>query len=286
MNTVIVFFLASIALIKSQPTATRTYWEYQRGPSTFTLNPNPGKLNHGDISEYSVAVIPNASDPNWVACGAQDPFCTSGDNLGIHSVSRLPGCWTYLDFSYFQTFVTVPVGVTMTQFTIDFDSVIDDGARISIYNSAIQGVVPNGYCFLSQAASPNLVSYIVTGVNRIVITQVDDCAVGNNIIARVTLNGNFVQPVCNSDQCRAATWDSTQDRCVYTNHDDGTGCDDGNLCTTHDVCTSGLCGGSPVVCPSTCGGSTATCNLATGLCVAPTSNKKCYCDSSLVVDDD
>jgi len=278
MLTVIVFLLFTSAtiVVECQPQVTRTYWEYIRGPPTFSVNPCPGCLTHGAVSEFTVSNVPDVN-ASWTPCAPTDSFCTSGDNLGINSWSRLPGCWTYLDFSYFQTIVYVPPGVDVTAFTIAFTQ-IDDGAEISVYSSLIQGVVPNSNVYLGYSATNNLAPYIGTGYNRVVITQVDDCAVGNDITAAVTLNGVFIQPTCNSDACRTATWDSTLLQCVYTNRDDGTTCDDYNLCTTGDSCTTGVCGGQQVLCDSMCGQASGTCDPTTGLCPAGTSSKKkCYC---------
>jgi len=278
MLTVIVLllFTSSSIIVECQTQVTRTYWQYLRGPSTFTLNPCTGCVQHGAVAEFSEVVIPDANDPGWAPCGPTDSFCKSGDNLGIQAVSRLPGCWTYLDFSFFQTIVYVPPGVVVTEFTIQF-SQIDDGAEISIFSSLLQGVVPNSNVFLGQTSTSNLVNYIGTGYNRVVITQVDDCAVGNDISATVSLNGNYIPPTCNSDSCNTATWDSSLGKCVYTPRDDGTTCDDYNMCTTGDSCTNGVCGGQQVYCDSMCGQSAGTCDPTTGLCPASASKKKCYC---------
>jgi len=281
MLTVIVLLLftsASFIVECQAQVATRTYWQYLRGPSTFTRNPAPGRTQHGDPNEFSTngTIIPDANDPQWASCAPTDSFCKSGDNLGIVATSRLPGCWTWLDFSFFQTIVYVPPGVVVTEFSIQFTQ-MDDGAQISIFSSIIQGLVPHSNVYLNQPATSNLVNYIGTGYNRVVITQVDDCAVGNDISATVNLNGNFVPPTCNSNACQTATWDSSLFKCVYTNRDDGTTCDDFNMCTTGDSCTNGVCGGEQVYCDSMCGQSAGPCNPTTGLCPASASKKKCYC---------
>ena len=52
----------------------------------------------------------------------------------------------------------------------------------------------------------------------------------------------------------------------------GTSCDDGNSCTSNDVCTNGLCAGAGVQCltPPACHTATgATCSLPSGTCVYP-----------------
>ncbi|MBT9557050.1 MAG: PQQ-binding-like beta-propeller repeat protein [Myxococcales bacterium] len=56
--------------------------------------------------------------------------------------------------------------------------------------------------------------------------------------------------------------------CVYPVKPDGTGCDDGSLCTTPDTCADGLCEGTAsVVCPEDAPCKTpSTCDSATGVC--------------------
>jgi|SRR5579859_384730 len=56
----------------------------------------------------------------------------------------------------------------------------------------------------------------------------------------------------------------TKDGCAAA----GTGCDDHNKCTTHDVCDGkGACAGTPTICPTgPC--ATAACNATTGQCVS------------------
>ncbi|MEX2402402.1 MAG: PKD domain-containing protein, partial [Rhodothermales bacterium] len=108
----------------------------------------------------------------------------------------LTQCWVQVDFTYFQTFVDVPANVTVDAFAITFNG-IDDGARISIYNSAYPSgtVVAGSYVFLGGAGTSDLADLIVSGeINRVVITQMDDCPTGNNLHeARVNLNGTVVQ---------------------------------------------------------------------------------------------
>ena len=55
-------------------------------------------------------------------------------------------------------------------------------------------VIPGSYVFLGGSGTANLAEYIAAGeTNRVVITQVDDCAVQNNLWeARVVLNGSVI----------------------------------------------------------------------------------------------
>lgn len=55
--------------------------------------------------------------------------------------------------------------------------------------------------------------------------------------------------------CAAAGCNTTTGNCTVLNRPDGIGCDDGNKCTTFDVCTNGTCAGVTISClplPSDC----------------------------------
>ena len=110
------------------------------------------------------------------------------------------GCLNSADFTYFQTFVDVPVGTVITDFRITFSGAIDDGARITIFNSTYPGglVVPGSYVFLNGSGTTDLSSFVAIGErNRVVVTQVDDCATGNNLeVGRVALNGGVLSTDC------------------------------------------------------------------------------------------
>ncbi|WP_147333025.1 hypothetical protein [Archangium gephyra] len=137
----------------------------------------------------------------------------------------------YGDFSYFQTFVNVPAGTEVTEFTIWFEG-MDDGSRVTIFNSQypLGLVVPGSYVYIHgpEQQTANLAPYVQVGeVNRVVITQVDDCCSGNTLHrAEVRLNGAGIPPGCVGPA----------------------DCSDGNVCT-EDVCNpGGSCANPPVSC--------------------------------------
>jgi hypothetical protein len=97
-------------------------------------------------------------------------------------------------------------------------------------------------------------------------TQSDTCQAGTCV------GGDPV--VCEAlDQCHVpGVCDPSTGQCTNPNATDNTSCDDGNACTTDDVCVAGVCTGTPVTCPAAnaCQDSVA-CDPTTGACVA--SNK-------------
>jgi len=260
---VILLSLVLAFVVADDSGATRSPWSYIRGPSGFTLAPTPYPNTHGDASEFSVAVIPDATNPDiWTPCGEDDYFCTSGDNIGIETYSRLSNCWVQLDFSYFLTIVYVPEDFVITTFTIDFE-IMDDGAQIYIQNSDYPEptVVPGSLVTLGGSLSFAFADedYLVAGEdNYIIIVQVDDCATQNNIIATVALNGQTV----------------VVDTCP-----EGEPCDDGIACTDDDTCTGGVCIGEPVVCTAEDQCYFAgTCDEDTGVCSTPTKPDRSPCE--------
>lgn len=180
--------------------------------SNLTIYPNPDPTHlHGEPGEYAAAPsIPAQNDGGWANCGASAPLryspyqgprslCPSPSTIGMAVGSILSDCFAHLNFTYFQALVSIPAGTTISSFTVNMHGA-DDGARISLVNSHYpNGVSPNPGAYIWQntgQATGDLSSYVVAGeVNRVVITQVDDCAVGNNLnYAQIYLNGTVIPP--------------------------------------------------------------------------------------------
>jgi hypothetical protein len=148
----------------------------------------------------------------------------------------MPGVYSYGEFTYFQTFVTVPGDEVVTEFTISL-SRLDDGVRVTIFNSEHPdgAVIPGSYVYVGGSGTSNLADFVVAGEeNRVVITLVDDCCSYLRLErAVVVFNGERVGTGCDSaDDCGDGNV-CTQDVC----HADGScsnppvSCDDGNACT-------------------------------------------------------
>jgi hypothetical protein len=183
-------------------------WQVFSNTSIFS-NPDGNQI-HGDPGEYGAApAIPAQNDGGWANCGPGAPsrsspytttrsLCPNASTIGMNVGSILPNCWSFVNFTYFQALVDIPAGTTISQFSVNMSGA-DDGARISLVNSAHpNGITPtNGFIGQVQGqATGNLASFVVAGeVNRVIITQVDDCAVGNDLgSAQVSLNGTVITP--------------------------------------------------------------------------------------------
>lgn len=244
--------VGALAVLCALPAAaqSRTPWQMHNGNEMNASNPlglvqfNCTPSRHGDNCEYNVASIPAASDPDWGSA-------PNGETINFDIPSRVCqapiGCMAYGDFTYFQTFVNVPQNVQVTTFTISFSG-MDDGSRVTIFNSANPGglVIPGSYVYLGGSGTANLAAYVVAGeLNRVVITQVDDCCSENRLrSAAVVLNGEVVDSACET----------------------AGDCDDGNACTS-DVCnTDGTCTSTVNACVGgeECGGEPPNPNLSSG----------------------
>jgi hypothetical protein len=192
-----IFLFASGAFAQAP---SRTPWQMYRNPIV-TLPPGSfsPSLVHGDVRLYDFAPPIPPANANLNLGGGNGGWnaAPNGSTIGFGngSASRLSGCFIQADFTFFQTLVDIPTGTTLSTFTINFSG-MDDGSRITIFNSANPSglVVPGSYVFLSGGGTTNLAPYVVAGeINRVVITQVDDCASGNQLlVANVVLNGTVV----------------------------------------------------------------------------------------------
>ena len=127
---------------------------------------------HGHEAEYQFAEVPPADDPGWTP----DP----DNHISFDRRSSLCGtdcsCRGGGDFTYFQTFLYVPVGAEVRQYIVDIENV-DDGARVTVFNTRHRvGITdPDSYARIPGGSSADLAPYLVAGQNRIVITHIDDC---------------------------------------------------------------------------------------------------------------
>jgi hypothetical protein len=181
--------IALVTLSASQVDAqTRSSWEMNSGEGVQAFGFYAPQ--HGDASEYAFATIPAPGDAGWGP--APDP-----DIIGFQEPSTLCGvaCRWNGQFTYFRTFVDVPGNVIVTAFTIDMSGV-DDGARVTIFNSAYPTgiVVPGSYVYLGGSGTADLASLVVSGeVNTVMITHVDDCCSQSYLLsAAIVLNGEII----------------------------------------------------------------------------------------------
>ena len=204
MRSLRLFTLSAVALTLFAATTEaqiRTPWQQHDGLEVTVSNPlglvqfSCAPAVHGDICEYDVATVPPAGDAGWIAAPNGE---TIGFSVYPSRVCSAPvSCMVYGDFTYFQTFVDIPSSVIVTEFTIAFSG-MDDGSRVTIYNSLYPTgyVVPGSYVYLGGSGTTDLEALVVSGeINRVVVTQVDDCCVENNLnSAIVVLNGEPVTP--------------------------------------------------------------------------------------------
>jgi len=152
---------------------------------------------HGDPRYYrcpGFAPLPPATSPRWGEAGLTFP------DLEFDQPSRLPqtvcSLGPLVDTNWFQLFVYVPSNVILTDVQLRFT--VDDGARVTVINSIYPlgaplvlnpPSAPGSYMYLNQnQLTHNLASVFATGeINRIVVTQIDDCIDKNGFAGVVTL---------------------------------------------------------------------------------------------------
>ena len=150
--------------------------------------------SHGAVEEYLYSSIPGESEPGWF--GAPDPDII---DYSLYSTLCAAGasCRSAGEFTYFQTFVDIPVGLDVDRFEIRFTG-IDDGVMVTVYNSLYPSgyVEPGSYVFLGGSGTSNLADHVVPGEsNRVVVTHVDDCCSGSYLnSASVILEGELYIP--------------------------------------------------------------------------------------------
>src|SRR5688572_29417125 len=107
----------------AQAGITRTPWQMYRNPIVYPV-PNYG--THGDPREYNHAPAIPAFDANVPPVNGNGGWtpAPNGSTIGFGdgNASRLRGypCRQALDFTFFQTLVTIPANTTVTQFEIQF----------------------------------------------------------------------------------------------------------------------------------------------------------------------
>jgi len=105
-------------------------------------------------------------------------------------------------------------------------------------------------------------------------------------------NFNWMRPctinpaACDDNNpCTDDSVDLTGCKCVHTPVADGTTCNDWNACTLNDVCTSGICSGTPKSCDDGNVCTTDYCNVATGVCYHQNNIAACDDGNACTIDD-
>jgi hypothetical protein len=81
------------------------------------------------------ATIPSAGDKGWKTAETVSAMDAAAKYI---QPSKIKKPKQELDFTYFQSIVTVPPGITLKSFQVRYDSV-DDAARVWIFNEKFPG---------------------------------------------------------------------------------------------------------------------------------------------------
>jgi len=226
----------------------------------------------------TLPTIPSASDPLWTDCGPDTGLeCPSGANIGIlgSTPSRLlTACdetgdefvggtegspcnfLTYLDYTFFQTTVTVPSCQVGTPFIIQyFNNTLDDAANVYVFNCKYPNgtlAAHNSICCCgcpaitdpgnsNYCATPDISGFLVAGANRIVIAHVDDFVSFRGIQLNFVACGTTLAPTCpaSTNPCATVTFNATLTQCVTTSKVNGTKCTTASY--ADGTCKNGQC---------------------------------------------
>jgi hypothetical protein len=167
-------------------------WQFQRAP-TVVCFPKPFTTN-GEKGEYDFAKIPSEDDPDWA------PLPLAEIDFADHSRLCPPPdggpaicpCRGGADFTYFQT------GFELDQparsFTLSIGNV-DDGARLTLFNSKHAEGFVAGFALLFSAATFDLTAETAAGHNRLAVTHVDDCCKDRKLTGvLLQLDGEHLAP--------------------------------------------------------------------------------------------
>lgn len=134
--------------------------------------------HHGDQKAYEFMNIPTKNDSKWEPAPLDDKMAIS---FGGRTASNIKQPLKQIDFTYFDTFINIPEGVTIEEFQVSFGQV-DDGARAYVFNSKYPDGIYKGQIKLDEKpATEDYKSFLISGENRIVIVQFDDAPKGNNL---------------------------------------------------------------------------------------------------------
>ena len=167
-------------------------WEVHEGKEGFVDFTTDTDAQRKDA--LNKASIPAAGDAGW---SMAEKMSATDSAAKYVKQSKITKPKRQLDFTYFQSIVTIPPGYALKTFEVYYDKV-DDAARVWIYNERN----PKGV-FLSEAdmirpsankATADLKAYVVPGDNRIVVVQYDQHPPGNNITGvRIKVDGAEVK---------------------------------------------------------------------------------------------
>jgi len=118
-------------------------------------------------------VIPPADGAGWLTCGPGET-CEDPDTIVAYGPTPAPSCPPVTGTVFFQSFVTIPPGVTVTTFTVDMQG-SGTGASVTLFNAPNPGGKVITATSGEQGSTWDLRPYAATGENRVVVTQPRDC---------------------------------------------------------------------------------------------------------------
>lgn len=192
-------------------TVSYTPWKVAESDGIIPIDVRPGMAGRNEIDalkgqtpeEISKALAPYFENAKIPAEGADrwQPVKLTTKNGKAYAYNKQDaGIDAYecaslglAQYTYFESYLNVPPKTQVTQFSVGFDNDdMDDASRITIFNEKFPRgtVVPGSYVPLRANGTSDLRSLIAPGRNRIVLTNLDNCAHITVPKINVALNGN------------------------------------------------------------------------------------------------
>jgi len=227
-----------IAAGSSETSVNYTPWKMAKGDGIIAIKKTAGMVNRTEIDQLkgkSSKVIAKSLEPyfdsanipveadRWTPVSLETKdgkeYFYRQMNAGIRDCRSLESA----QYNYFETYVNIPEQYELDKFSISFaNSDMDDASRITIFNDQYKNgiVVPGSYVPLQGNGTSDLKDYVVAGRNRIVVTNLDNCANITVPKINVVLNGSIVEEVgavpCGHVEAGDGVTDGASDRMIRT----------------------------------------------------------------------
>lgn len=208
----------------------------------------------GDTTEFNLAIIPAAGDPAWSSAPNPNTIAYNGAPSALCGTTA---CRSGGDFTYFQTFFSLPPDIGTADIKLSLN-LVNDGVRTTIFNSVYPtGItVPWDSGYTTSGGYPKISSLLKAGeINRIVVTHVDDCC-RETYLKYGQLFVNYVPvplagagsggSVDDSNPCTVDSCDQAGNA-VHLPVGNGARCADETVCNGDETCRDGACtAGTPL----------------------------------------
>ncbi|WP_375754371.1 hypothetical protein [Corallococcus exercitus] len=160
---------------------------------------------------------------------------------------------------------TAPQSGSYTFSTLGTGSLLDSVLHIYTFSensaTALLGCNDNADAPYPIVSSSVTLMNLAAGAQIRIVVDSYEPPTSRNGAFKLNIVPNFILCPSAPSECRVSPGTWTQNGCVYPPKAAGTQCNDGNACTTSDVCDgAGACGGQPLTCANTANATASSCS--------------------------